>query len=354
MSIKSKVNSVRRKLMQSITKNIGSAHFSKGGDITKIKVTRILICRPNPRLGNQLLMTPLLQEVIATFPDCKIDLFVNGNAAPSIFKGYENVNKIIRLPRKPFKELIKYVKGWMAIKAYKYDIVINVVKNSSSGRLSAQFATADFKFFGDDVDNLATKYDDYDHIAKYPVYNFRHYLHLLGFQENKNPIPPLDIKLSHAELAAAKNSLQDIVKNDKKTICIFTFATGDKCYKNVWWQPFYDQLKVRFPDYNIVEVLPVENVSQINFEAPSFYSKNIREIAAFIANTALFVGADSGMMHLASASLSTTAGLFCVTNEKMYAPYGNGSFAINTNKTSIEEAVFLIQDALSKKKNTPN
>ncbi|WP_026708082.1 glycosyltransferase family 9 protein [Flavobacterium frigidarium] len=354
MSIKSKVNSVRRRLMQNITRNIGSAHFSKGGDITKVNVTRILICRPNPRLGNQLLMTPLLQEVIATFPNCKIDLFVNGNAAPSIFQGYEHINKIIRLPRKPFKELIKYVKGWMAIKAYNYDIVINVVKNSSSGRLSAQFANADFKFFGDDVDNLAAKHTDYDHIAKYPVYNFRHYLQVLGFPENNKPVPSLNLKLSTEELANAKNTLQEIVKNDKKTLCIFTFATGDKCYKNSWWQPFYNQLKERFPEYNIVEVLPVENVSQINFEAPSFYSKDIREIAAFIANTELFVGADSGMMHLASASLSTTVGLFCVTNEKMYTPYGNGSFAINTNTTTIEEAVTLIEDTISKKKKTAN
>jgi ADP-heptose:LPS heptosyltransferase len=47
-------------------------------------VEKILICRPNPRLGNQLLITPLVQDVIAT--DCEIDLFVNGGLAPIILK----------------------------------------------------------------------------------------------------------------------------------------------------------------------------------------------------------------------------------------------------------------------------
>jgi hypothetical protein len=44
--------------------------------------------------------------------------------------------------------------------------VINVVENSSSGRLSAQFVNSKIQFFGDDVDIQLHK--DYEHIAKYP------------------------------------------------------------------------------------------------------------------------------------------------------------------------------------------
>lgn len=349
MTIKSKINNVRRKLMRGLTKNIGNSHFDKTANITKVDVKRVLICRPNPRLGNQLLITPLLQEIIATYPDCKIDLFVNGNAAPSIFKNYKNVNQIIRLPRKPFKELYKYMKGWMAIKKYKYDIVINVIKNSSSGRLSAQFANGKFKFFGDVIDDLNSKFTDYDHIAKGPVYNFRHYLSLLGIPENNNTVPLLNLKLTCSEITEANKLVQDIVKNNKKNICIFTYATKAKCYNTSWWEIFYKSLLDAFPEYNIIEVLPVENVSQIGFKAPTFYSKDIREIAAFIANTKVFIGADSGMMHLASASLTPTVGLFCVTDEKMYAPYGNNSLAINTTNTNTAQSIEIIAALLNKK-----
>src|SRR3970282_2449617 len=117
-------------------------------------IKRILICRPNPRLGNQLLISPLVQEVIAPFPECEIDFFVNGGLAQIFLKNYKNVKRIIQLPRKPFKELIKYSQGWLAMKKHNYDIVINVVEGSSSGRLSAQFANSKYKFFGDDIADL--------------------------------------------------------------------------------------------------------------------------------------------------------------------------------------------------------
>jgi len=43
--------------------------------INKTIVQSVLICRPNHRLGNQLLITPIVQEVIDVFPEAKIDLF---------------------------------------------------------------------------------------------------------------------------------------------------------------------------------------------------------------------------------------------------------------------------------------
>ncbi|MBT8394249.1 MAG: lipopolysaccharide heptosyltransferase family protein, partial [Bacteroidia bacterium] len=103
-----------------------------------------------------------------------------------------------------------------------------------------------------------------------------------------------------------------------------------------WWMSFYKQLKKEFKNYNIVEVLPVENISQIGFIAPSFYSKDIREICAFISNTSIFIGSDSGIMHLASASFTPTIGLFSVTNENIYHPYNNSSMSFNTAKKPID------------------
>ncbi|MFE3867106.1 glycosyltransferase family 9 protein [Flavobacterium sp. LS2P90] len=342
MNIKRDINALRRTLMRRLTKNIGTSHFDPNTDFNKVGIKKILICRPNPRLGNQLLITPLIQEVIATFPECEIDLFVNGGLAPFVFKNYKNVKRIIQLPRKPFKELIKYLQGWMALKKHSYDIVINVVESSSSGRLSTQFSNSKYKFFGDDIDELQLKYEDYKHIAKQPVYNFRHYLTKLGIKENDKPIPSLNLMLSSSEIAEGQKLLQEIVKNDKKTIAIFTFATGAKCYPESWWKPFYERLKSEYPDYNIIEVLPVENVSQIGFKAPTFYSKDVREIGSLIANTEVFIGADSGIMHLASSAQTPTAGLFSVTNIKMYAPYNNNSLAIDTNSGSIDDWIKIV------------
>ena len=147
------------------------------------------------------MITPLLQEVNATFPDCKIDLFVKGTLAPKLFQNYKNIGCIIELPRKPFKNLLQYVKAWIAIKDNHYDIVINVAKHSSSGRLSAQFANSKYKFFGDLPGDNSSEHTDHTHIAKYPIYSFRKYLSQLGLRKNDNTVASLNLKLSLSEIA---------------------------------------------------------------------------------------------------------------------------------------------------------
>jgi ADP-heptose:LPS heptosyltransferase len=344
-SFKSRINNIRRNIMRSFTGNIGKNKSYDGlSPVNRHDVKRILVVRPNNRLGNLLLITPLVQEIEATFPQCKVDLFVKGFLAPIIFKNYPNVESFIQLPKKPFEQLPQYLAGWARVKKRRYDIVINVVNSSSSGRLSVQFARSKYKFYGDSINDANDTEDP--HIARYPVYNFRKFITLLGVTPNTGPVAPLSLKLSAQELAQGKKTLDELVPANKKTICIFTYATGTKCYPPTWWEPFYDALKNQYPDYNIIEVLPAENVSQIDFKAPSYYSKDVREIGAVMANTSLFIGADSGIMHLASAVQVPVIGLFSKNNISAYEPYGNGSIAIDTRTTIIEECVEVIKNVL--------
>ena len=111
-------------------------------------------------------------------------------------------------------------------------------------------------------------------------------------------------------------------RNQKPTISIFTFATGDKCYSKDWWKELYSKIKNFENDFNILEILPAENVSQIDFAAKSYYSRDIREIASIMSNVKIFIGADSGMMHLAHSSNVSTIGLFKVTEPEFYGVYG--------------------------------
>lgn len=332
--------------MISLTKNIGQSRIDTQTG-AHVALRRVLITRPNHRLGNLLLITPLLQEINNTFPDCKVDLFVKGGLAPILFKNYTNVDRIITLPKKPFKELINYLKVWVSLKRFRYDMVINLDKASSSGRLSTNFVTAKNKIFGEHIDELAATYDDYRHMGKNPVYVFRHYLSLLGFKNENQPVPTLNIKLSAEEIENGKKILKELVSNNKKTISIFTYATGAKCYDENWWNNYYDKLVAAYPHYNVIEVLPVENISKIGFRAPSFYSKDVREIGAVIANAVVFIGADSGIMHLASASQTPVVGLFSVTQPVKYMPYGNGSVAVNTNSCTVEESFKMLNVILS-------
>lgn len=334
MSLLKRINEYRKYLMPKLTKDIGHNHFEKKVDLSKkIEIKKILISRPNQRLGNLLLTTPLLQEVANTFPEAKIDIIVKGHYLPPIvFKNYNNIDKIIVLPRKPFKELIKYAGVWLSVRNKKYDLVINAVKGSSSGRLLTKMASAKYKIFGEFEHEKQVQHKDRKHIAKNPIYNLRHYLSRIEYKNNSTAkLPGLKLKLEEKEIEQGKKLLESIVENNKDTIAIFTYATGEKCYSKEWWLDFYEHLKAEYENYNIVEVLPMENVSQINFEAPTFYSKDVREIGALISNTVLFIGADSGIMHLSSAVQTQTIGLFSCTNPVSYGTYDNGSISIETN-----------------------
>jgi ADP-heptose:LPS heptosyltransferase len=349
MSFKGWINQKRRKIMNALTKRVGHAHVEPSVAIGKqINIKKVLIIRPNHRLGNQLLTTPLVQEVENTFTDCEIDLFAKGGVAYPIFEQYTSIKKIYKLPRKPFSNLFKYVMCWVSIKRKRYDLVINGDKDSSSGRLLTNLAKAPLKVFGDVHEDIKVKYTDYLHISKYPVYNLRRYLTKLGYPENQQPAPVLNIKLTADEISKGHHILKALIKNDKPTICIYTNATGSKCYSEDWWISFYSKLQANFSEaYNIIEMLPIENISKINFKAPHFYSKDIREMGAIISNTSIFIAADNGVMHLASAALTPTLGLFSRDNQAIYEPYGNGSLALHTKIKSQDDCITAVHNILN-------
>lgn len=346
-----KLDKIRKWLMPKLTGSIGKNHFPKKITGTKPSdIKKILVCRPNQRLGNILLITPLIQELERVFPDGKIDVIVKGTVADTVLKKYKSINRIIVLPRKPFKAPIHYLKVFFSVKLKKYDLVINGDKDSSSGRILAYLANSTYKLFGFAEEELKGEYDDYEHMAKNTIYNLRHYLDNAGLYRRTDPsiMPSLDLKLTQKELANGKAVLNSLVADEKKeTMLIFTHATGAKCYSKLWWSRCYSELNSRFGhNYNIIEILPYENISRIDFKTISFYSTDIREIASLMANAEMFIGADSGIMHLASASGTTTIGLFSVTDENKYRPYSNRSISFNTEEQTINDLMETVESIL--------
>lgn len=338
------INTFRRKLTKALTSGIGRSPNSTEQPINPKAIRNILISRPNHRLGNTLLITPLIQEVHALFPEAKIDLFLKGGVGHVVFEGYPYVNKLILLPRKHFKSFGKYIGAWFSLKKKKYDLAINVDKNSSSGRISIQVANATYKFFGDDSGETI---DDAVHIAKYPIYNFRQFASDLGVEIPNDKIPTINLMLSDNEKLKGKFKLQQVVNSSKPVICLFTYATGDKCFSPDWWEIFYDALLKKYPQYDFMEILPIENVSQINFAAPSYYSADIREMTAVMHNCIAFIGADSGIMHLASAAQVPVIGLFKSRSAK-YGPYGNHSISIDVTDSTLDECLSSVDNVIRK------
>ena len=63
---------------------------------------------------------------------------------------------------------------------------------------------------------------------------------------------------------------------------------------------------------------------------------SLPEIAAFLSRSTLFVGNDSGLMHLAAAAGAPTLGLFGPTNADEYAPAGRRAVALSGLDATME------------------
>lgn len=345
MNPRGHINNLRRKLTRFFSRlflvsDISEVVYDK--NINQVK--KVLICRPNHRLGNNLLLTPLVNEITIIFPNSEIHLFTKGDISDIIFENYKDVVKLIKLPRKPFTNLIEYLTCWLSILDDNYDIVINSNNQSSSGILATKLSRSKYKFYNILNDKL-THLEDYKHHAKNPIYNLRYQFKNQLDRVNKT-IPKLDLKLRDYEIINGGKLLKSMFRDQKPIISIFTFATAEKCLSKNWWSDLYSKLK-NFENYNILEILPAENLSQIDFVSKSYYSRDIREIASVMSNVKIFIGADSGMMHLAHASKTKTIGLFNVTKPEFYGVYGNGNISVDINNTSITKLINLIESELS-------
>lgn len=141
------LNRIKRKLFGFTFKFIIKQTKPHGIKLDKENIQNILIIRPNHRLGNQLLITPLVEEVSTVFPHSNIDLFLKGTLGNVIFENYSNVKNVKSLPKKHFKHIFNYLKTWYSLITKEYDLVINVIGYSSSGKLATKLARGKLKFY---------------------------------------------------------------------------------------------------------------------------------------------------------------------------------------------------------------
>ena len=294
-------------------------------------IHRILVCRPNHRLGNMLLITPLLAEIETVFPGAEVDVLLGGMAGAELLVGYPRVQRIFCVMNRPGWHLWRLFSIIRKLRAARYDLAIDTANGSRSGRWLVAAARGRYTI-------SATTLQDSDalqpqHHAQMPVHALRRTLSD-GSPRLAEPYAPMSIRLSAAESATAAQALQRMTANvataESVLVGVFLNATGRKCYPAAWWKTLLDRLQTLHPEYVFVEILPAHGQSMADDRYPGFYSNSPRKMAAMISRFACFITGDCGVMHLAAASGATTIGLFSVTDAIRYAPYGNHSCAINT------------------------
>ena len=326
------------------------------GSIPGKGIYRILICRPNHRLGNQILLTPLVAELQTRHPGAQVDLVVGGDQGKALFSAFPNVGTVYALPRHAFRHPLHVIGILRTLRRERYDLAIDPDALSQSSRLLVRCCKSRHRigFYGEkSAHGLSLAMPpplDQRHMARQPVALLRWAMGE-SMKASSAEESPLDIRLSDEERAWGKTRLAELLQiepsmRECKTIAVFAHATAAKSYSQTWWSRMLSELRERYPGHCFIEILPAHGHSRLEGCLPGYYSSSPRRMASIIAATRLLVSADCGVMHLACAARGPrVVGLFKCTDPEVYAPYGGGSLALSTRGLSITAIGERIQQA---------
>ncbi|MDY1549811.1 glycosyltransferase family 9 protein [Luteibacter sahnii] len=299
-------------------------------------IYRILVCRPNHRLGNTLLLTPLIDELRQLYPGAEVDIVSEGDIAHDVFEDWFNVRQVFCLPRRGFKHPIAFLRTLGKIRRTRYDMIVDPVLRSGFSRTLTRLVPARYKLgFSDVPTNVLTHAAPTAiagaHMAQRPVNLVR----WAAGVDTSRAHPPLRLFLSGAEKAEGRRVVDALIppaNGDEPglRIGIFGNATGSKRYGAPWWAEFMGTLGPALPTARTLELIPAHGTSMLGTRWPGYYSSDIRRMAAVLAALDVFITADCGVMHLAVAAGVPTIGLFRATVLDVYIPYGHGNTGIHT------------------------
>lgn len=164
-------------------------------------IRRILVVRPNHRLGNNVLLTPLLGELERRFPKAEIEILTGGGASHNLYAEFRALTAVHAFPGWSYIRPHIVARIIRRVRARKYDLAIDSTTKSRSARFLLVLVRARRKVgYAWGVgwrDRILT---DAVSAADAPLHHGRIPVHLVRqvFGEDGAPIPTLDLRLPRA------------------------------------------------------------------------------------------------------------------------------------------------------------
>ena len=339
VDLRKKINLTLQKVLK---KNFHKEQSTIPIDVATIQ--KILLVRINYRIGNILFTTPLLNALAKQFPNAKIDVMIGAPFIVPLIQDMPHINKVYSFDRKLLKHPLKILNLRKEMNGNNYDLMILPSGLSSSDTLISWFINAHYKIGFYDKDSFKPlthtleSPDDLQHEALAPLRLMR----LLGAKDESDFDHSLDIKLSDTEKENVRGSIVP------RSIGIFRDARNEKQIEISWWAALIDTLEELDPDIQIIDILDPNNTVAINGKVSTLSEKNLRILAAKIANLDAFICGDTGPMHLASASLTPTIALFKTTSPDLYGTLGQNDFSIVLKDKDVNKVGNMIYEHILK------
>ncbi len=122
------IEEFRRRLLRALSQQwfrATEARLQRSRPLPRSEIRRILICRPNHRLGNLVLLTPLLVELERALPEAKVDIMLAGDRGEELFRTFPNVKTIHVLSRRMVRHPVATVRTILQIRRAGYDLAVD-------------------------------------------------------------------------------------------------------------------------------------------------------------------------------------------------------------------------------------
>ncbi len=297
-------------------------------DLTPEHISSVLVCRINGRIGNTLFLTPLLRRIHELLPHASIDVAASNPQAGELFESLPGVRNVIAFPHKRPKLVRRYFGALRQLRAQRYDLAIDPVPESTSGRIALSLCRARYRV------GFATgsQWAPLTHAVPEPTGPTHQAVQplLLLCRAFNTPCDLNGVQLSlclrQQEIDAGRVAVAAAISplggpaDSSRAFGFFAHATASKTIERSWWLAFWEAFLELEPDAVPLEFLPTPRATPTDSRFPTLHFPSTRALTAAMAATRVFISADTGPMHLASSTSVPTVALFQASNPALYGP----------------------------------
>ena len=264
---------------------------------------RILFVTSN-RLGDAILSTGLLDYLIRTYPDARITV-VCGPVAEGVFARMPNRERTIVLEKRPYG--LHWLPLWAKTVTTCWDLVVDIRASALSWLVPTRRRAVMRKAAGHKTEQLAAMLNL--HPSPLPVA----WIAPEDYARAASLLPP-DRRI--IVLAPTANWAPKVWPADRFAAAFQALAAGT-AQAVVIAGPGDTERAMAAP---LLAALPgsIDLIGRLS----------LPEVAACLSRASLFIGNDSGLMHLAAAAGAPTIGLFGPTSAAEYGPVGQRARAV--------------------------
>ncbi len=289
-------------------------------------ISKIIVIRPNFRIGNAILSTAIIDPLLKRFPGASID-FVVTDKTTAIFDNLP-INQLITISRKEMRRPWLAIPLLRSLRSRQYDLAVQFAPGSLSGILISQLAGARY-VAGQPVEHL----DCYDIKVKDPIVNAYDagpaFSDALGVTDAALP----GLALSNNEMSDALSQLQTLgLRARDNFVAVFVGGHADKVCPVSFWLELINAINAMGTRF-VVFVGPEEKEMIPQFQKALQACpygvlcppQPIRLFMGMLAQARLMITPDSGPMHMAAALGVPTTVLVQTRKSLAFIPPGPSS-----------------------------